>query len=212
MFRRPAERVRLDFGKGPAHLPAARIGTFLHNVAAVRSSELLREEIGRRIVPQDAPGIEMPIVEAQRRAVPVARDWQSFDARPAIGEARDHPYILYGSSLEHPAGVNLAAAGMRISVLRVRRDVEFPVADKPGVEHQLRFALAVRSRRMQDVGERSGDRIRNGTLCASCDGHRGPPWQLRRTSSSLLTHAVGVRCDGVWDTPPLPLPSPKRCA
>src|SRR5262245_30789025 len=71
-FRGPMECVRFDLRKRPAHGSAARIGAVLHDVLALRTSDLLREEIRGGIVPKDAPGVEVGVVNAQGRAKPIA--------------------------------------------------------------------------------------------------------------------------------------------
>src|SRR6266700_3161151 len=48
---RPMKRVKLEFGKSPAHRTASRIGAFLHNVRAFGAANLLREEIGCGVIP-----------------------------------------------------------------------------------------------------------------------------------------------------------------
>src|SRR5438093_9636738 len=75
----PVKRRPLDLGKGPAHQAAAWIGTFLDDIAVAGATDLLREEAGYRVVPKDTPGIEIGIVDAQRRSVPVSRARQLTD-------------------------------------------------------------------------------------------------------------------------------------
>jgi hypothetical protein len=55
----------VDFGKGPPHDTASRVWTLLHDVVAPRAADLLREKICRGVVPLDAPGVEVWIVDAQ---------------------------------------------------------------------------------------------------------------------------------------------------
>src|SRR5687767_8741452 len=111
------ERIVLDVGEGPAHRAAPGVRSSLDDVRAPSATDLLREDVGRRVVPQDAPGIEGRIVEAQRRAVPVAGAGQRRNSRVAIRQPRDHPDILDGAPLEYPAGVNLASPVMRRAIV-----------------------------------------------------------------------------------------------
>src|SRR5262245_37849830 len=65
-FGLPVKRVRSDFRKCPAHRAAPGIWAFLHDVLTPCLPNLLCEKICRWIVPQDAPGGQIWIVNAQR--------------------------------------------------------------------------------------------------------------------------------------------------
>src|SRR5688572_16581023 len=123
-LRRPVERVALDLGERPAHRAAARIRTFLYNILAASAARLLREEIRRRVVPEDAPRVESRVVDPQRRAIPIAGARELLDVRLSVSQARNHPDILDRSALQHPAGVYLAATVMCRAVLGKSGDVE----------------------------------------------------------------------------------------
>src|SRR5215211_2677087 len=142
---RPMEGCWLDLGKGPAHQATSWVRTLLHDILASRAAYLLREEIGRRVVPQNAPSVEIGVVDPQRRSVPVSCSGELLDARLSLLEARDHPDVLYGASLQYPARVNLAATGVRGSVLKDCSDLHLPSSDEPRIETELRLALRVRA-------------------------------------------------------------------
>ena len=133
-FRRPMKRRRLDFGKSPPRRAASWIRTFLDNISASCACCLLREEIGRRIVPLNAPCVEIRVINAQRCSVPISCSRELFDPRTSLLEAGDHPHVLNGSALQDPTGVNLAATGVRRPVLKYRGDVQLPLSDKPSIK------------------------------------------------------------------------------
>src|SRR5262249_55093595 len=110
-----------------------------------RPANLLRKEVGRRVVPQDAPGIDGRIVNAQGRAIPIAGAGQLIDAGLAVLQTWNHPHVLNGPSFEDPASVNLTLSIMRCPVFRKCRYVQFPVADEPSIERKLVGALPVRA-------------------------------------------------------------------
>lgn len=89
-------------------------------VLALLAGDLLREEVGRGIAPQNSPGVELGIVDSQRRAVPIARASQHLDAWPAVRQTWNHPDVLNGQTLQHPTRVNFAFAAMGRSIFEDR--------------------------------------------------------------------------------------------
>jgi hypothetical protein len=110
-------------------------------------------EVGGWVVPEDAPGIEVRVVDAQRRAVPVSRDRQRCDIRAAVGKRRDHPHILDRSPLEYPPGVDFAASGMGGAALLMGNDVHFPAANEPSVKLHLLGSIRRRAGAQENIGE-----------------------------------------------------------
>jgi hypothetical protein len=152
-FCGPMKGRRLNLGESPAHRAAARIRPFLHDISSSCASDLLREKVGRRVVPENAPRIEIRIVDAQRRSVPISGPGKLPDASASVLQARDHPDILDGAALQDPTGVNLAATGVRRPVLAYRGDIELPLPDQPRKQLQLRPALRVGGIGVEHVGE-----------------------------------------------------------
>ena len=130
-FGGPVKRMRLDFTEDPAHRTAPRIRTGLHDVSVLGSADLLREEIGRGIAPQDPPGVELRVVDPERRAIPIARAGQRLDSGMSVSQAWNHPDVLDGQTLQHPPCVNLAVAPMRRSIFEDRRNVHVPSTHNP---------------------------------------------------------------------------------
>src|SRR6185295_10947435 len=60
----PAERVGFDACETPAHEVARVVLAFLHDVIAVRATDLARVELAHRIAPEDVPGIDTGVVNA----------------------------------------------------------------------------------------------------------------------------------------------------
>src|SRR5262249_55184417 len=65
----PVERVGRDLGEAPAQRGAFAARAFLHDVVAARAADLVEKGLLHRVVPEDVPGIEPRIVDAQRRTV-----------------------------------------------------------------------------------------------------------------------------------------------
>src|SRR4029453_16574080 len=57
----PMERVALDLEERPPRRTAARIGAFLDDISGAGAACLGREEIGCRVVPEDAPSVEIRV-------------------------------------------------------------------------------------------------------------------------------------------------------
>ncbi len=143
----------------------------LNDVSAPCASSLLREEAGRRVIPENAPGVETRIVDPERCAVPVAGTRKLRSSRPAVLQPRDHPYVLDRATFQHPAGVDLAPSGMSSAVLGQGGDVHFPASDEPRVESELRRAFGVGPFRVQHFGERGGSSVRRARRSV-CRCHR----------------------------------------
>src|SRR5262245_27043501 len=133
----PVKRIRLDFRKDPAHRTAPRIRARLDDVRALRPADLLSEEIRCRIAPKNSPGVDLGIVDPQRRPVPIACAGQRLDSWLAVLQAWNHPDVLNGPTLQHPPCVNLAATAMRRSIVEDRRNVQLPSAHDPRIEFEL---------------------------------------------------------------------------
>jgi hypothetical protein len=134
----PVKRIRLDFTEDPAHRTAPRIRAGLDDVRSLRAADLFGEEIGRGIAPQDSPGIELGIVDPQRRAVPIACAGAAARSLAGglatVGSSRRPGWR---ATLEHPTGVNLAAAPMPRPIFENRPYIHVPSAYDPRIERKL---------------------------------------------------------------------------
>src|SRR4051812_15204308 len=133
----PVKGVRLDLGKRPAHRAASWIRALLNDPIALRASNLLAEEVDRRVAPQDAPSVEIRIVDAKRRAVPIAGAWQLGNAWLSVLQPRDHPDVLDRPALKHPAGVDLTLPLVGRAIFQDGRDAHVPAADDERIKLQL---------------------------------------------------------------------------
>src|SRR5579863_7443741 len=87
-FAGPAERAGCDLRKTPAHGFAGVVLAVLDDVGALGAADLARVDLAHRIAPEDVPGIDAGIVDAQRRAVE---------------HAGKNPHVLDGAAFERPA-------------------------------------------------------------------------------------------------------------
>src|SRR6185312_14162577 len=126
----PAEAVGRDIGEAPAHRHALAGRALLHDVPAARAAELAREVLLYGVAPEDVPGIERGVVDAQGRAVE---------------RARQDPDVLDGASVERPNEMNFALAFVRLAVVEMHGRAEHPVADQPAIEAHLVGAIGGRA-------------------------------------------------------------------
>src|SRR5262245_23242110 len=115
----PAKRVRRDVVEAPAHQVAGVVLAVLNDGLAARTTDLAAIELPHGIAPQDVPGIDVGVVDAQRRAVE---------------DARQNPDILDGAAFENPAEMDFALAFVLAAVVEMDDGVHFPVADQPAVQ------------------------------------------------------------------------------
>src|SRR5215471_10340117 len=101
-FAQPTKRSWCYVGKAPAHGFSRIVFADLNDVASLRPPDLARVELPDRIAPQDVPGVDSRVVNAQRRA---------------MEDARQDPDVLNGASFEHPAKIDLAGAAMRAAIV-----------------------------------------------------------------------------------------------
>src|SRR5262245_40383963 len=135
---KPTERVRRDFCEAPAQHHTAVVLADLHDVIALRATKLARVELTQRIAPEDVPGPEPGIVDAQGRAVE---------------HARQDPHVLDGAPLQHPAEMDLASPFESRAILPVDCGIHHPVTDQPAIELQLTCAIVSGPFAVQSVHE-----------------------------------------------------------
>src|SRR5688572_26044751 len=135
---KPAERVRRDVGEAPAHPLARVVGALLHNVLPARAAELARVVLLHRIAPENVPGIDAGVINAQRRAVK---------------EAGQDPDVLDGATLQHPSEMNFARALVLRAVVGMDDGVHPPASDQPAVETHFVRAIGRRPCGAQRIEE-----------------------------------------------------------
>jgi hypothetical protein len=128
----------------------------LHDVVAAGAADLAPIDLLERVAPEDMPGVDVGIVDPQRRAVK---------------EARQDPHVLDGAAFQHPAEVDFTATGVFCAVIAVHHRVHLPASDQPSVETHFVCALSCRAIGMQrgDEGWGGGcDHVPNLFVCQGC--------------------------------------------
>jgi uncharacterized protein len=146
-FAEPVKRIRGNPGKAPACVRAGFRRSFLDDVRSVRASDLLAEDVSRRIDPVNSPGLDGWIVDAERRAVPVACD-RELGCSLSLRQPRNHPDVLDRTALQYPSKVDFARCVVAGAVGPVRGDLGVPASDEASVELKRIGAFGVRSLRM----------------------------------------------------------------
>ncbi|WP_210213223.1 hypothetical protein, partial [Mesorhizobium sp. M1E.F.Ca.ET.063.01.1.1] len=127
----PTERIFCDARKAPAHRCTGAIGADLHDRVAFGASELTAVILVARIAPENVPGVDAKVVDAQRRAIEGPRPKRR--RRTGIPRGQD-PDVLNRFAFQDPAEMHLAAPGKLGAVLQNARGVEGPGADEAAVE------------------------------------------------------------------------------
>src|SRR5262249_1578646 len=126
-----------------AHRGTGVVIALLHDIIAMGAADLAAVALFERIAPEDVPGVDVWIVDPQRRAVE---------------EARHAPHVLDGAPFQHPAEMDFAAAGVRPAVVIVDHAVHLPASNQPSVEAHFLCAVGRRAIAMQRSDEGWGGR------------------------------------------------------
>src|SRR5262249_41518878 len=124
----PTERGGRNLTEAPAQRGPPVGLAFLHDLVSVRAPDLPCVDLPQRIAPQNVPGVEAGVVDAERRAVK---------------DTRQNPHVLDGAAFEYPAEMNLATARVFASIVRMDEGIELPASDQPSVKSH--FVGAIRS-------------------------------------------------------------------
>jgi len=89
------ERITSDFGEGPFGWYSIRAHSNLNYVFAAPASNLVFPVVMNRVSPDDSPGLDRRVPDAQRRAEHVLR---LVRERASVRTARHNPDVLDGSS------------------------------------------------------------------------------------------------------------------
>src|SRR5205085_8015794 len=131
----PAEAALADLAEDPAQVRAVRAGAFLEDAVRIRAAEEIGAIAGRGIDPRHAPGVDLRVVEAKRRAVLVRErppGLRLADMRPA--PCRRDPDVLQRASFEYPGEIDLPVVAATRAVGKECLALGLPRADELAVK------------------------------------------------------------------------------
>src|SRR5215831_6817120 len=115
----PMEAVGSNLSETPSRFQPARVTAELDNVLTLGPPDLARVILVERVVPNDVPGTDPRIEDAQSRAIHRGR-------RGALGP---DPDVLNRTAFEHPAKVAFSIPFLNGAVVEVADRVHFPAAN-----------------------------------------------------------------------------------
>src|SRR5262245_30796467 len=118
----PSEGVRRYFGEAPAKRDAGIGLAQLHDILALRPSNLPGVVLSDWIAPHDVPCIDAWIIDPQRGAI----EYPGY-----------RPHILDGAAFKRPADTDFPMPRQFPPVVREYRGIHLPRTDEPAIETHL---------------------------------------------------------------------------